>query len=189
VVTKKIIAVVLGGLIMGGSCIANGAPASTKKSKKRKEFQILKKRLENPEKEAQLLGKLGITKDGLDAKTQARAQAICDALSSVCGDGGLLEDFATQISGQAKALVQDGKVQDGQMEECLRLASLSSSIRELGCSAKGFIYHLSSTNEGQRAYALVAFGAFIERVRTIRDISDASCPIAFVTFYDQICQI
>ncbi|MDR2371669.1 MAG: hypothetical protein LBD60_00805 [Puniceicoccales bacterium] len=183
-VTKKIVAVILGGLIMEGNYIANGAPVSTKKSEKRKEFQTLKKDLENPKKEVQLLGKLGITKDGLDAKTQARAQAICDALLPVCGDDGLLEDFATQISGQARAFGQDG-----QMGECLRLASLSSSIHELGCSAKGLIYHLSSQDGGQRAYALVAFGAFVERVKTIRDISDASCPIAFVTFYDQICQI
>jgi hypothetical protein len=188
-VTKKIIAVILGGLIMGGNHIANGAPVSTKKSEKRKEFRTLKKDLENPEKEAQLLDTLGITKDGLNAKIRARAQAICDALLPICEDGGLLEDFATQISDQAKALVQDGRVQDGQMEECLRLASLSSSIRELGCSAKGLMYHLSSQDEGQRAYALVAFGAFVERVKTIRDIFDASCPIAFVTFYDQICQI
>ena len=71
-VTKKIIAVILGGLIMGGNHIANGAPVSTKKSEKRKEFQTLKKDLENPEKEAQLLDKLGITKDGLNAKIRAR---------------------------------------------------------------------------------------------------------------------
>jgi hypothetical protein len=151
---------------------ANGNPEE--------EFQALKECLEGPEMEVQLLDKLGITRDGLNAKIQDRGQAICNAILPVCD--GLFESFAVEISDQAKA-------QDTQMNERFRLASLSAGIRELSCSAKRFIYDLSSQNEGQKIYALGAFGTFVERVKTIRDIFGDSCPRAFVAFYDQIKEI